>query len=149
MPVEVRVAGALVLLFGIPVSRLAQLTRDDVDTHDAGTRLRIGTHWLRLPPRLTDLLTHLVDQPRPTHSTLAKLAPIRWLFTGASPTRPASQSQLLGGLHRHGITATADRNTARAALASRLPASVLADLTGVHVQTAIAWNRLTGGDWTE
>jgi hypothetical protein len=52
-------------------------------------------------------------------------------------------------LHRHGITVTAGRNTARAALASGLPASVLADLTGTHVQTAVAWTRLTGRDWTD
>jgi len=51
-------------------------------------------------------------------------------------------------LHRRGITVTAGRNTARAALASELPASVLADLTGIHVQTAVAWTRLTGHDWT-
>jgi hypothetical protein len=38
---------------------------------------------------------------------------------------------------------------AGAALASRLPASVLADLTGINIHTAVAWNRLTGGDWTE
>ncbi|MFB9238167.1 hypothetical protein ACFFWC_21855 [Plantactinospora siamensis] len=52
-------------------------------------------------------------------------------------------------LHRNGITVTAGRNTARAALASGLPASVLADLTGTHVQTAVAWTRLTGRDWTD
>jgi integrase len=149
MPVEDRVAGAVVLLFGIPLTRLAQLTVDDVDCGTKGTRLRIGTHWLQLPPHLADLLTRLVEQPPPNRSTLAKLAPTRWLFPGATPTRPASQSQLQGRLRRHGITAAAGRNTARAALASRLPASILADLTGIHIHTAVAWNRLTGRDWTE
>jgi len=147
--VEDRVAGALLLLFGIPVTRLAQLTVGDVERDTKGTRLRIGTHWLQLPPRLDALVTRLVEQPPLHRSTLAKLAPARWLFPGTSPTRSASYSQLLGRLRRHGITATAGRNTARAALASRLPTSVLADLTGIHIHTAVAWNRLTGADWTE
>ncbi len=149
MPVEDRVVGALVLLFGIPVSRLAQLTVDDVDRGTTGARLRIGTHWLQLPPRLADLLTRLVQQPRTARSTLAKLAPARWLFPGAGATRPASQSHLMARLRGHGIAVTAGRNTARAALASRLPASVLADLTGIHIHTAVGWTRLTGRDWTD
>lgn len=52
-------------------------------------------------------------------------------------------------LRRHDITVTAGRNTARAALSSRLSVSVLADLAGIHIGTAVAWNRLTAGDWAE
>ena len=149
MPLEGRVAGTLLLLFGIPVSRLTQLTVDDVNNSATGTLLRIGTHRLQLPPHVADLLTLLVEHPRPTRSTLSKLAPNRWLFPGTSPTRPASQSQLIGTLRRNGINASAGRNTARAALASQLPSSVLADLTGIHIHTAVAWNRLAGSDWTQ
>jgi hypothetical protein len=39
-------------------------------------------------------------------------------------------------LHRYGIDAHAGRNVARHALAAELPASVLADLTGISVSTA-------------
>jgi hypothetical protein len=60
VPIEDRVLGVLVLLFGISVNRLAQLTADDVESNTKGVRLRI------------------------------KLAPARWLFPApAQPAQPA------------------------------------------------------------
>jgi len=94
MPIEGRVAGTLLLLFGIPVSRLTQLTLDDFNN---GALLRIGTHCLQLPPRVADLLTRLVEHPRPTRSTLAKLAPNRWLFPRHQPNPPSQPKSA----HRH------------------------------------------------
>jgi hypothetical protein len=43
-------------------------------------------------------------------------------------------------LQRYGINAHAGRNTARLALAAELPASVLADLTGISISTAERWS---------
>ena len=50
-------------------------------------------------------------------------------------------------LHRYGIDAHAGRNTARLALAAELPASVLADLTGISVSTAERWSQWAKRDW--
>jgi hypothetical protein len=50
-------------------------------------------------------------------------------------------------LHRYGIDAHAGRNTARLALAAELPASVLADLTGISVGTAERWSQWAKRDW--
>ena len=46
---------------------------------------------------------------------------------------------------RHGRAA---RNGALAALASDLPAAVLADFLGIHVNTAVRWVNYAGQDWT-
>jgi hypothetical protein len=51
-------------------------------------------------------------------------------------------------LHRYGIDAHAGRNTARLALAAELPASVLADLTGISVSTAERWSQWAKQDWS-
>jgi hypothetical protein len=51
-------------------------------------------------------------------------------------------------LQRHGISAHAGRNTARLALAAELPASVLADLTGISISTAERWSYWASRDWT-
>ena len=48
-------------------------------------------------------------------------------------------------LHRYGIDAHAGRNTGRLALAAELPASVLADLTGISISTAERWSHWA--DW--
>jgi hypothetical protein len=58
-------------------------------------------------------------------------------------------SGLLGvRLQRHGINAHAGRNTARLALSAELPASVLADLTGISIGTAERWSQWAKRDWT-
>jgi hypothetical protein len=52
MPLDLRVGGALVLLFGLLASRVMQLTKNDVADDGEVTYLDIDTHRLRLPPRL-------------------------------------------------------------------------------------------------
>ena len=81
--------------------------------------------------------------------TLARLGtPAPWLFPGQSPARPAADVLFGVRLQRHGINAHAGRNTVRLALAAELPASVLADLTGISISTAERWSRWAKRDWT-
>jgi hypothetical protein len=42
-------------------------------------------------------------------------------------------------LNNHGITIPAARNSARRALAEDLPAPVIAELFGMHIETAVRW----------
>jgi hypothetical protein len=73
--------------------------------------------------------------------------PVPWFFPGQSPARPAVDILFGVRLHRYGIDALAGRNTARLALAAELPASVLADLTGISVSTAERWSQWAKRDW--
>jgi hypothetical protein len=50
-------------------------------------------------------------------------------------------------LRRFGIDAHAGRNTGRLVLAAELPASVLADLTGISISTAERWSQWARRDW--
>jgi hypothetical protein len=123
------------------------VTKDDVIEDDTATYLSIDGHRLMLPPRLAPLIRQLRDQGEPRW-TLARLGtPVPWLFPGQSPARPAVD--ILFGVrpHRYGIDALAGRNTARLALAAELPASVLADLTGISVNTAERWSQWAKRDW--
>ncbi|MGH9087168.1 MAG: hypothetical protein ACRDYZ_03520 [Acidimicrobiales bacterium] len=61
LPLEARAAGALVLLYGLPVSRISELRADDVVHRDDRTYLDLGAHPLLLPPAV---------EPRPTFSRL-------------------------------------------------------------------------------
>jgi hypothetical protein len=56
MPLDLRVGEALVLLFGMLVSRITQLTKDDVIEDGQATYLVIDGHRLMLPPRLAHLV---------------------------------------------------------------------------------------------
>jgi hypothetical protein len=100
-----------------------------------------------LPPQLACLVRQLRDQ-NDERWTLASLGtPAPWLFPGQSPARPAVDVLFGVRLQRHGINAHAGRNTARLALAAELPASVLADLTGISISTAERWSQWAKRDW--
>lgn len=148
MPLDLRVGGALVLLFGLLVSRVMRLTKGDVDDDGEVTYLDIDTHRLMLSPRLARLVRRLREEnaQRWTLAQLGTSAP--WLFPGQSPARPAVDVLFGVRLQRYGINAHAGRNTARLALAAELPASVLADLTGISVGTAERWSQWAKRDWT-
>jgi hypothetical protein len=132
MPLDLRVGGALVLLFGMLVSRIIQLTKDDVIEDSQAT---------------SQLVRQLRDQDE-QRWTLGRLGtPVPWLFPGQSPARPAVDFLFGVRLRQYGINAHAGRNTARLALAAELPASVLADLTGISVRTAERWSQWAKRDW--
>lgn len=51
-------------------------------------------------------------------------------------------------LRKLGIEPRAARNTALLQLGAELPSLVLADLLGVHINTAERWNAAAGARWT-
>src|ERR1700721_513623 len=66
---------------------------------------------------------------------------------GQSPARPAVDILFGVRLHRSGIDAPAAPTPARLALAAELPASVLADLTGISISTAERWSQWAKRGW--
>ena len=129
------------------VSRITQLTKDDVIEDGQATWLAIDGHRLMLPPRLAVLVRQLRDQDEPRW-TLGHLGtPAPWLSPGQSPARPTVDILFGVRLRRYGIDARAGRNTGRLALAAELPASVLADLTGISISTAERWSLWAKRDW--
>jgi hypothetical protein len=149
MPAEHRLAGALALLFGLPLTRVTAIRTEHITQTPDATFLTMGEHRLRLPPTVANLVAAHLSAPRSWQILERHKSPSPWLFPGLSPTRPVSSSKALAGLHRHGITVLAGRNSARTALATELPAAVLADLTGVNISTAVAWSRQAKRDWTD
>ena len=73
----------------------------------------------------------------------------RWLFPGRVPGQPIDNHSLTNRLNRHGISARPARNGALMALAADLPAAIIADLLGMHINTAIRWLRFAGRDWAD
>jgi hypothetical protein len=56
IPLDVRTAGALLLLYGQFASRLTRLTAADIEQHGPDTCLRLDTVPVILPPRLAALV---------------------------------------------------------------------------------------------
>ncbi|MCW6005362.1 hypothetical protein K1W54_12325 [Micromonospora sp. CPCC 205371] len=150
IPLELRVAGILVLLFGLLASRVRQLRKSDVIDRAGTTMLIIDGHELHLPPRVAELVRQQRDSDEPLYrlNRLARTAN-PWLFPGRSTTRPIARSYLDHSLATHGIRILDNRNTARLALAAELPASVLAALTGTSIGNATQWTNWAKRDWTK
>ena len=144
LPTADRVAGALVLLYGQPLSRVVSLDTDAVQDRSGNLHLALGSCAIRLPGELAPLITQL--------ATRARARPIseggrRWLFPGLRPgehLRPAALGARLRRLVPGHRTA---RNGALIALAAELPPPVLASLLGLHNNTAIRWTQYAQADW--
>jgi hypothetical protein len=146
LPIDIRVAGALIMLYGIHVGQVITLHSDDVIREDGNLLIKLGGTRLIIPPRLARLLVQL---PRST-SQPAVPAPRGArtpLFPGLVPGLPAVSSRFGQRLKDHGILARGGRNTALVSLAADLPAPILADLLGLHIATAVRWAKYAKRDW--
>lgn len=148
IPLDTRAAAALVLLFGLPASRIRHLTIDQLDLGEAGCFLRTGRHPLLLPPKLANLLTQLADAPRAPARLATGANTPRWLFPGLTPGRPTSQPGFTLKFRALGIDTRTARNAALISLANDLPTPILADVLGLHTTTAERWAHLANRDWT-
>jgi hypothetical protein len=147
LPLDVRVAGALVALYGFRIIQIARLTHADIQARGGDFYLEIEQSALVLPPRLAQLISQLEQTARPTGAIGRTLGKTPWLLPGRQPGRHVSANFLAHKLALHGIQATATRNAAVLALAEDLPAAVLADLLGMHPTTAERWAKIASRDW--
>jgi hypothetical protein len=142
-----RLAGLLVLLYAQHTARIARMSIDQVERDRDAVRLRLGTTPLTLPDPVADLALEVLDRHR-GHATIGAHDPSPWLFPGGQPGRPIHPSHLGSRLKTLGIQPGHDRGTALFQLASELPAALLAQLLGIHVDVAVAWQHVSAGDWT-
>jgi hypothetical protein len=141
-----RVAGLLVLLYAQKATVISRLTTDCLDTAEGTVRLRLGTAPITLPGPLADLALELVGGHR-GHATIGAGDPSPWLFPGGRPGRPVSAGHLRQRLEALGVQPRQARNTALFQLAAKLPAALLARLLGMDISSAVAWQRISSGDW--
>ena len=146
LPARLRVAAALILLYAQPVSRLIQLTIDDIHHHDDGdVTIRLGDPPVSLPPPfaglLLDIIAHRQNMNTATNPTS------RWLFPGQTAAQPLNPSTLLGQLRRHGFTPGITRSSTLRQLTLQAPAPVIAQALGFHHQTTTRLAAETGATW--
>jgi hypothetical protein len=153
LPTDLRVAGALLLLYGLPLSRIVELTVNHLDPRDGavprGVRITRTSPVVVVPPVLGRLLSQLPAIPR-NRSAVALIEPGRpasWLFPGRSARGVVNASVIARRLKESGIAVRPSRNAALIALAADLPATLLIDLFGLSETAAIQWTRRAGRDW--
>jgi hypothetical protein len=153
LPTDLRVAGTLLLLHGLPLTRIVELTRDHLDPSGAttarGLRIATGSPAVVVPPALGRLLTQLPATPRnPSAVALIESAEQpAWLFPGRSAHGNVNASVVAKRLKDQGIPTRASRNAALIALAADLPTSVLSDPFGISITSALQWTHRASRDW--
>ena len=141
-----RVAGLLVLLYAQKLNDITALTTEHVIREDDRTLLRLGRRPIVLPAPLGALITRLADdRTAPGRGLLS--GPSGWLFPGRWPGTALTPDALGGRLRAIGISPRQARSTALLALASEVPAAILAKTLGVHIKAAVQWQKISSGDW--
>ena len=142
-----RVAGCLLLLYGQPLTRIAAMTISQITRRDDQTFIRLGRHDVPVPGPLADALRQLISGGR-SYRGVGSPPATTWLFPGHLPGRPITPDTLGERLRALGIYAQTGRRAALLDLAAQLPAAVLADILGLHENTAAKWMHQAGGDWS-
>jgi hypothetical protein len=126
-----RIAALVLLLYGIPVRRISELTLDDVETTAEQTTIRIGPLPAPIPEPLLPLFhQHLAN--RGNHQTMNHRS--QWLFPGTRAGQHISEQALMHRLRSLGIDIQAARNAALHDLTKEIDPASLADLLGYSTQ---------------
>jgi hypothetical protein len=137
LALRLRVAGALVLLYGQIPTRIVELTVDSVMTTETDTQLVLRNQPVLLPPPLAALTVELAARSTQAQSTRSGIETRAWLFPGARPGSHFYAGRLSTALNEKlGVFVRPARGAALSALAADLPAPILADLLGLSIETA-------------
>ena len=146
-PAADRFAGLLILLYAQKLNVITALTAQHVLHQDGRTLLRLGSRPVVLPAPLDTLVGTLAAGRKAPGSSLLSV-PSSWLFPGRRPGSALTEDALAQRLHALGISPRQGRSTALFTLAADVPAAILAQTLGIHVQAAIQWQKISGGDWS-
>ncbi|MCI2422880.1 site-specific integrase [Saccharopolyspora sp. K220] len=143
-----RVAGLLLLLYAQRIATITQLTVDDIHNNDNAVTITFGRVPVTLPEPLAALARELVATRKANSIIAAPAGSSPWLFPGRRPGHPIGDDALGNRLQRIGLNPRQDRSTALFALATELPAAILARILGIHIAVAVQWQQTSSGDWT-
>lgn len=139
-----RVAGCLVLLLAQPITRVAALTIDQIESRGAETWIRLGQQPIPLPEPVGRLVLALIGQ-RPNMTT-AGHPNSSWLFPGQAPGQHLHPKQLGVRLVQLGVDGHG-RQAALHQLVSDIPAPLLAETLSYHPQTVARRAAELATDW--
>jgi hypothetical protein len=147
IPLEVRIIGALVRLYAIPVARIVELTTDRFSRDDTNAYLVIEQNSVVLPPSLAALIEELIAHRHSGGRPDSGAGIPAYLFPGRPPSRPRNTKALGRTLSRYGLPTLVARNSAMIANVLDLEPIVVSDLFGVAPQTAHRWAQYAQSSW--
>lgn len=140
-----RIIGLFLLVFAQPIRDSVRLRREDVQLTGEHVKVQFGATPIILPPPIADLLTEHLDVTRDRRPYVG-VSP-GWLFEGVMPGQHLSEASVRFNLHKHELHARDIKRARLDHLVQVLPASIVADITGIAVNTAIRHSANTGAGW--
>lgn len=144
LDLDIRVAGALVLVLAQSPTRIAKLTLDQIKLRNEEVWIRLDRHPLPLPTPLAHLVVELSTTRR--NMTTAGQPHSPWLFPGQAPGQPLGAKQLTTRLARIGVRSPS-RQAALNTLITEIPAPLLAEALGYHPKTVTSRAGELGTNW--
>jgi hypothetical protein len=129
-PLRSRVAAVILLLYAQPLSRITQLTIDDVIRDGDQVLLRLGDPPSPAPGPVAALPLEYLGQR--SNMATATNRESRWLFPGRRAGQPLRSDTLSALVHDLGVPATAGRAAAIRQHVLDLPAPIVATALGYH-----------------
>jgi hypothetical protein len=149
MPRVARIAGALIRLYALPVSRIHDLRVDQFHRDADRAYLTLDRFPVLLPPKLAAVIEEQIHEPA-SRSVLANTVTDQtYLMPGRPPNRPIAVSSLQKVLAANQLPTLAARNTAMIETVAEMPPIIISDLFGVAISTAQRWAQYTLGSWAD
>jgi hypothetical protein len=150
LPLEVRIAGALIRLYALPVTRITELTTDRFHQDEDNAYFTFDRNPVLLPPTLARLIAEQIATPgRISILPQPSGEGPRFLLPGRPPSRPRRASSLHALMKQHGLPTISARNTAMIEAVTSLPPIVVSDLFGISAGTAHRWAQYAQDSWAD
>ena len=125
LPLQVRAAAAIVLLYAQPVSRMVRLMLDDVIHDGDSVLLRLGEPPTPVPGPVAVLLLEWISSRGNMNTATNRNSP--WLFPGRRAGQPMNSTALAALVNDIGVPTVAGRASAIRQHVLEMPAPVVAD----------------------
>ncbi|MGH6655828.1 MAG: recombinase XerD [Actinocrinis sp.] len=129
IPLQLRAAGTLLMLYAQPISRISQLPLDALSTSPTVTIALGSREPADVPSPFAEIFHEFLASPRTSPWTAAN-AGTPWMFPGLRPGHHIHPTQLRNRLRDHGIHLLGARTSALHALIREIPPAVVAQAIG-------------------
>nr|WP_245561747.1 hypothetical protein [Agromyces italicus] len=145
LALPIRIIGLFVLVFAQPLMNCVRMRQADIVEEGATMRITFGKTPIVLPLPIADLLRrHLATR---NDRRVFLVAESEWLFEGNMPQHHTSEANVRLQLTALGIQPRDMKRTRIDQLVQEIPASVVADVVGISVGTALHHAAQTNAAW--
>ncbi|MFI8776540.1 hypothetical protein ACIGH6_05550 [Brachybacterium paraconglomeratum] len=145
IPLSSRIIGLLILVFAQRLSDCVRLRRSDVVDDDGTLSIAFGKTPIALPESITSLLRRHLDESQAERPYVGGES--EWLFAGTMPQHHTSEANVALHLSSRGIRIRDVQRARIDQLVQQVPASVVADVLGINIATALRHAANTNATW--